>query len=264
MIRRRKRDDYSPSLFPFLSVLACLIGTLTLMVAAMALGKMNPNNSPDIKQSYLNKLDNVKALTNEKKELYILINEAEKILAQLEIARQEQKQLEKENLEFNKQENLKINRLLEASKLRNEINQLEKEHALLQSKISLYKKDLKEKTKQPKESEIILTPNSNNHSVHRKPYFAECSESSIVLYSDLNIKNKKTINKLFIKSSNDYYEFLNKINRDNNGILVFLIRCDGVEVYRLANEIAEIKNVFRGKVPLIGHGELNFNLLNLN
>jgi len=38
--RRRRRDGPSGSLFPFLSVLACVIGTLTLSLAALALGQM--------------------------------------------------------------------------------------------------------------------------------------------------------------------------------------------------------------------------------
>ncbi len=42
MSKRRKSDaSQSVSLFPFLSVLACVIGTLTLMIAALALGQMD-------------------------------------------------------------------------------------------------------------------------------------------------------------------------------------------------------------------------------
>ena len=41
MARRAAGEQDDVSLFPFLSVLACVIGTLTLMIAALALGQMD-------------------------------------------------------------------------------------------------------------------------------------------------------------------------------------------------------------------------------
>ena len=38
---RRPAEEDGVSLFPFLSVLACVIGTLTLMIMALALGQMD-------------------------------------------------------------------------------------------------------------------------------------------------------------------------------------------------------------------------------
>ena len=40
MASRRTKRDFASSLFPFLSVLACVIGTLTLLIAALALGQV--------------------------------------------------------------------------------------------------------------------------------------------------------------------------------------------------------------------------------
>ena len=40
MVRRRRSAEETVSLFPFLSILACVIGVLTLMITAMALGQM--------------------------------------------------------------------------------------------------------------------------------------------------------------------------------------------------------------------------------
>ena len=38
---RRAKTKVTVSLFPFMSILACVIGTLTLMLTAMALGQMD-------------------------------------------------------------------------------------------------------------------------------------------------------------------------------------------------------------------------------
>ena len=50
MGRRKKRGDPSVTLFPFLSVLACVIGVLTLMITALAIGQMQENHDPRDKQ----------------------------------------------------------------------------------------------------------------------------------------------------------------------------------------------------------------------
>ena len=48
MGRRRKSDAESVSLFPFLSILACVIGVLTLMITALALGQMDTEEVADL------------------------------------------------------------------------------------------------------------------------------------------------------------------------------------------------------------------------
>ena len=40
MASRPPKREFASSLFPFLSVLACVIGTLTLLIAALALGQV--------------------------------------------------------------------------------------------------------------------------------------------------------------------------------------------------------------------------------
>ena len=41
MGRRRDREDTDVSLFPFLSILACIIGVLTLLISTLALSQMD-------------------------------------------------------------------------------------------------------------------------------------------------------------------------------------------------------------------------------
>ena len=44
MARRRRPPEQKAFLFPFLSVLACVIGILTLMIATLALGQLKQPN----------------------------------------------------------------------------------------------------------------------------------------------------------------------------------------------------------------------------
>ena len=54
MARRRRKKGVSVSLFPFLSILACVIGTLTLMITALALGQMDTDEmASELRLDYL-------------------------------------------------------------------------------------------------------------------------------------------------------------------------------------------------------------------
>ena len=48
MARRPQVEDDDVSLFPFLSIIAAVIGVLTLMIAAVTLGQMNQD---DVKEA---------------------------------------------------------------------------------------------------------------------------------------------------------------------------------------------------------------------
>ena len=41
MAKKRKKNDLQVSLFPFLSILACVLGILTLMITAVVLSQAN-------------------------------------------------------------------------------------------------------------------------------------------------------------------------------------------------------------------------------
>ena len=47
MVRRPQVEDDDVSLFPFLSIIAAVIGVLTLMIAAVTLGQMNQADVKD-------------------------------------------------------------------------------------------------------------------------------------------------------------------------------------------------------------------------
>ena len=47
MVRRIQIEEDDVSLFPFLSIIAAVIGVLTLMIAAVTLGQMNQNDVKD-------------------------------------------------------------------------------------------------------------------------------------------------------------------------------------------------------------------------
>ncbi|MFG0334632.1 MAG: hypothetical protein ACF8TS_14850, partial [Maioricimonas sp. JB049] len=103
MARRRSDDGEAVSLFPFLSILACLIGVLTLMITALALGQMDREQTDDVVSRYeqfteleaSNELDR-----NELENLKRLLAEAEELRRQLAAAIDEAETLESEQQEM--------------------------------------------------------------------------------------------------------------------------------------------------------------------
>ena len=77
MVRRIQIEEDDVSLFPFLSIIAAVIGVLTLMIAAVTLGQMNQN---DVKDAMANAI----AMDRLQKELATLDDTVEDLSLQLE------------------------------------------------------------------------------------------------------------------------------------------------------------------------------------
>jgi hypothetical protein len=50
MARRRNAEDEGVSLFPFLSIIACVIGVLTLLISTMSLAQMGTEDVASLEQ----------------------------------------------------------------------------------------------------------------------------------------------------------------------------------------------------------------------
>ena len=59
----------------------------------------------------------------------------------------------------------------------------------------------------------------------------------------------------------DYKKFLRRLRVVNRGLLVFLIRPDGVGTFNEAEAVANRLKVRNAKLPLPGDGALDFGLL---
>ena len=138
MGRRESSDGDGVSLFPFMSILVCLIGSLTLMIAALMIISMNSQQSPEVIERYqkYSELEaNQQQDVEELERLKLLLAQAEKLSAETKRALAELALLESEhqkklalvdvNSEYAKQ-------LAEANRLRLRIAELEPEPAKLQ------------------------------------------------------------------------------------------------------------------------------------
>ncbi len=222
MSRKPSSTEDDVSLFPFLSVLACIIGTLTLMIAAMALGQM----------------DNETVVTSE---------QYEQVQKQLVEVRATVDKLKKKRTpgDFNRQFDLARaqtsldtleGKLQAVRKEAGDVNTeqpmpdvdleaLEKELAALTEQVKKLEQLVAQRNR-PEEAEVVVRPGGSGLDID--PWFVECRSDSIVIYSDeepVRISNSQ------LAGDQAFLDLLDKVAKNPKASVVFLIREDGIGTY---------------------------------
>lgn len=259
MKKKRSRTENTISLFPFLSVMACVIGTLTLMIASLALGNLVANHSDERSELYEDVQVVIGKTMDEIAQLRRLIDEAHHLEDQLERAREKLKQVEQMSKQAKRQKKLEAELLAELASLQTLISEMERELNQLNKIIEERRKQLraleKEMDKAKDNPKIVLQPGGSGQGL--KPHFVECTQDSLVIYSDL-YNDDTRIEKAHDKDFKKFSDFLKKIKSKTKATVIFLIRPDGVPVYDDVSSMAEKLDVRNGKLPLPGRGEIDF------
>ncbi|MGJ8643421.1 MAG: hypothetical protein ACSHX9_08450 [Luteolibacter sp.] len=266
MPKRRTSNDEGVSLFPFMSILACLIGILTLMISVtMQLKQMD--NAGRTEEEKARAIENRDLIKEEKK--------LEEENANLE------KKLERENaaaLELAKLEDRKIilrTQLDEAQKdpkqtdaeLQKLIEQLKQETVALKNarppldqRLKELKAELAKRKDPPKPVEsVVIKPGGTGISAASRLFFVECNSSGAVILSGKH--SSKNIATDAISKSTDYKSFLEEVKRTRDSMVLFLVRRSGNNAYRWAAGIAESEfEVLIGKLPVPNDGKIDLSL----
>lgn len=293
---RRQKKKQEISLFPFLDILACVIGNLILIITAVVLESVDTDKLADLFQN--------EAIQKQTEENLEAIRGLEERLAKLKqdsisndsrIQKAQQQLVEAERLQREAQ-----GRLLnvpppppppddedtaELKKRELEIQEIVAEMKRIESKIA-------DKKKKPDQSISILYANKGGGGV-RRPFFVEVRKNEIVLLpNDLDYKNlfkaEKAIkipankiakDKSFEKLLNyvkDQKAIRGPLRRRRDTIITFLIRPDAVNTYNTAKNTVDqfekkyekelatiplnngdyIVDSLSGKAPLPGEGEI--------
>jgi len=261
MGRRPDSGDNEVSLFPFLSILACIIGVLTLMIATLALSQMDTEAVAAAeefekvekqlleKQTAVDQLkqefdDKVKTLDSDNAEKQKLVEQLQKKLedlaAQFLLAQKKAKTLDQEK--DKKKGELQLQPLDELKA------ELKEQKALLAQLV----KDLEGKKLPPEEAEFSVLPGGSGVGVI--PRFIECTKTELVLH---NREGEVRVRAGGMETNEDYLKLLNDVAGEPNAKVIFLVRDDGVHVYNKANRIGQALEVPAGKLPVLGHGRIN-------
>lgn len=261
MGRRPREDDDAISLFPFLSILACVIGTLTLMIAAMALGQLDPEAVADAEkqieeaearaEKHTEAMAAIEVVDVEANKLRALIAEAEAVRQQLARARAELKALEAESAKMTGTDAASAKLLAEANRQRERIKQLEAQLPEMKAELDKLKAELAKLDKPPPPAQVRIEPGGSGAKID--PYFVECDRGGVVLLDGDGAR----IPRGDLTGSPVFAKAMEAVRKRERGVMIFLVRPDGVYTYNTASDVARVNQTRNGKLPVSGQGEID-------
>lgn len=266
MSKRPKEQAEALSLFPFLSILTCLIGTLTMLIAALALRQVSGDRTAERHGAELEeRLSAYKQLQAHVRNDQLEAERLRKLLAEAEARRQrlaadaETLKLARATLERDARKRAEAARLLqEADKLKKQVDQLTADIARLTQELAEKKKELAAR-EQRKAPTVTVRPSGSAKGL--KPFFVECTADSLVLYDG---PAPKRISKRVLKSDASYAALLARVKAQADATVIFLIRSAGIHTYREASALAEASATRYGKLPVVGDGGLDLSRFGVN
>jgi len=283
MAKRRGGEEEGVSLFPFLSIVACIIGVLTLLISALSLAQMGSNDDiatyekheknkreldeikkenerlePQVSADELARLNDMEEMDRKKREaeqrMKLLVDEIvelRKLLAQLA---QEVQVAEGGASKDGENKEAMRNQL---ARLKAEIERLQENLTAQKEQIAQLDKDLEERKKPPKESEFTVLPGGTGRGF--EPVFVECAGGSIVIHQGEDLPR---ILAAELEQNDTYLRLLTQVAVSPKKTIVFLIRDNGLGTYRKARDLAYLHEAKNGKLPVIGKGRLNLSQFN--
>jgi len=250
---RRRKEGVSISLFPFLSILACVIGVLTLLITALALGQMDESGIAR-REQYQQIQDQIQIDMRELERLKKLIAEAEAIKDQLKEAQAELEKLKAEEEQAAK-DNPLIGLIAESTRLKKQIEEVKKDIGVVDAEIKKLEAELKLRKNPPKEPQIMVMPSGTGRNI--TPFFVECRANSVVIHHG---SKPVTVRRSELSRSKEFLLLMEAVKATPNGSIIFLIRPDAVGTYYTAHNIAQQNYCKNGKLPLVGFGKLDLSM----
>ncbi|HAO73247.1 MAG TPA: hypothetical protein DCR06_11645 [Planctomycetaceae bacterium] len=293
---RRKKKKQEISLFPFLDILACVIGNLILIITAVVLESVDTDKLADLFQNEAIQKqteENLATIRGLEERLEKLKQDSNSSDSRVQKAQQQLVEAERAQREAK-------GRLLnvpppppppddedtaELKKRNLEIQEIIAEMKRIEAKIA-------DKKKKPDQTISILYANKGRGGV-RRPFFVEVKKDNLVLLpNELDYKNlfdtekpikvpvaKMAGDKSFKKLLDYVLTHLGKtglLRRRRDTIITFLVRPEGVNSYRVAKKVvdqyektnekrlvvgvlpngAPVLDALSGKAPLPGEGKI--------
>ena len=268
MARRRNNNEEAVSLFPFMSILACLIGILTLMISLSMQMKQNETKG---------NTEQEKALAQENRDLKKLaeiskaaISKAEEMLKKENFASSQLAELKDKKIvlkekfdELSKAEDLdKTDAALQKTieLLRAEITALINSRPPLVKRQEELEKELAARKNPPAKVESVLVKSSGSGvRMAARIFFVECNSTGLVIIGRGD--GDKAVATGAIANSTDYSSFLEEVKRTRDSMVLFLVRKEGHPAYAWAAGIADSKfEVRSGKIPIPNNGKIDLSL----
>lgn len=251
-----------------MSILACLIGILTLMISVSMQVKQKETEGRTAEEKAL-ALENLDL----KKQVDIItqtILKAEEKLkkdnsasSQLALLKDQRIVLKDKLDELSKAKDpvnsdAALQKTIEL--LRAEIAALTKERPSLLKKQEELAKELAARKKPPEKVEsVVVRPGGSGVRSASRLFFVECNSTGIILIDERG--NETPVATGAIPNNAAYSSYLEEVKRTRDSMVLFLIRKQGAAAYAWAAGVAENKfEVKTGKLPIPNNGKIDLSL----
>lgn len=248
-----RRDGLPSALFPFMSVLACTIGALVVLLAVMALAAVDTTQSAQVQERTRRE-----GLALERARFEAELGDVERMLEGWEQVDQAIVAL---GLEADANLETIVGRLREAARAEaidqalaeatGEAERIEAERGAVETSLAVLES-------RRETLPILIDP--TDLSGRWQPFFIECDEAGITALRVLD-DFRYFVPKEAIGMEGDLGRYLRRVNAEPAALLVLLVRPDGLPTARATARVARTAGIRVARLPLPGEGELDWRLL---
>ena len=264
MAKPRRSQEEAVSLFPFLSILACVIGALTLVISAVTMSNIQQGRADEdirLAEDFVSLQTQEKKLrddlTAERKALGLSASLHEEIttletrIAQLKTSLAKQKADQASRQAAADRINQEIDRLTAARDRKAiEIELSEKEKAKLEA-------ELAKRQAPPPPPPLMILPGGDGRGKSPDAFrFVEATKNGILLHEGTGGKKPKLIPHAKIPTDATWRDLVQR-SKGQDKTVVFLIREDAVPVWYQAKKVADAEQARVGNLPLVGDGPVD-------
>ncbi|MCH2064172.1 MAG: hypothetical protein MK194_10660 [Roseibacillus sp.] len=257
MARERASAGPEISLFPFLSILACLIGALTILIVALSVSEILQGR----KDESVARAEDYVALQTEIADREAEIARREEELRRtnatvVELAeiqpRIKEMQAELEDLRTDASKLPPLVRQMEEA--RKERDRIEDERKKVEAGLIEGRERLGELAKQAGKGLPLRILSTSNYFRRVTPVFVEARKEGLVIHSP---SQRVQVPRAAIGSNPKFKQAVDYVAAKENRIVVFLVRDDARTSFNQARDFARGNGAVTSKVPLLGGGDLD-------
>lgn len=253
MPRPRRRSATALSLFPFLSVLACIIGTLTLLITATAIGEIGHEAVDE--DAHAERLVANQQSRAELERLEALAAEVTRLETEQSTATSRRNALrsEREALGARPDRVAPLQARLTRTEARVTALRSELEEQIASQ--SELERQVEVRRRARAQSPIALEPSGSGRDL--APHFIECRRDEIILYEEPD-RRPSRVPAHRIATSLDVRHFLSRVRATPGASAILLNRPSGVASCRAVEQQAGLHRARHGRMPIPEVGELDF------
>jgi len=255
MGRPRKRRKQEVSLFPFLDILACVIGNLILIITAVVLEQVD--TKPVAEAARIEDLEAEAERQQAKaaelqKQLGQLLERSGVAAEKLAETRAKITAAKQRIVEAQKRAEQAVKPVEQPPQVAAELKKLEVERQRIEAEIKDLQRQIAERQKPPEQMIAILPPGAGGGP--RKGVFVEAAKDGLVIHEGDKSWQVPTGK---VASDPKFKTLLDKVKGDSEAIVTFLVRSDGLASLAAGQRAATAVGVRSGRVPLPGQGGLD-------